>query len=90
MRSHEGYDKNTGLPIDKSYLESDLPDDLRCSIANMERSWAIEDSGKRDMDWDIYWSELNADINYAEVNDIISPEQAWYLREKYLRMERGA
>ena len=24
----------------------------------------------------------------AEVNQMISPDQAWYLREKYLRMER--
>ena len=36
----------------------------------------------------IAWCELNADINAAEVNQEITPEQAWYLREKYLRMKK--
>ena len=30
----------------------------------------------------------DTDINNAEVNQVISSEQAWYLREKYLRIER--
>ena len=55
----------------------------------MIASWVIEDSGKVDYHWDIAWSELNADINSAEVEQEISSEQAWYLREKYLRMKRG-
>ena len=38
--------------------------------------------------WDCDYCNLQSDINSAEVNQIISPEQAWYLREKYLRMER--
>ena len=38
--------------------------------------------------WDCDYCSLQSDINNAEVNRIISPEQAWYLREKYLRMER--
>ena len=54
----------------------------------MKKSWAIEDSGERDMHWDIYWCDFNADINSAEVDQVISSEQAWYLRRKYLRMER--
>lgn len=47
-----------------------------------------DDSGKVDLHWDLYWCELNADINFAEVEQQISTEQAEYLREKYLRMER--
>ena len=74
--------------MDQSYLECGLPDDLQASIQEMQKSWAIIDSGSRDPHWDIYWCNLNTDINSAEVERIISPEQAWYLREKYLRMER--
>lgn len=83
------YDSETGLPVDKTYLECGLPPYLQTSIKNMSASWAIEDSGKKDYHWDIFWCELNADINCAEVEQEISSEQAWYLREKYLRMKRG-
>ena len=83
------YDNQTGLPKSKKYLECDLPPYLQSSLENMIASWTIVDSGKKDMHWDIYWCELNADINSAEVGQEISTEQAWYLREKYLRMKRG-
>lgn len=83
------YNAETGLPEDKSYLECGLPPYLQISLDNMKKSWAIEDSGKRDYHWDLYWCELNADINSAEVDQIISAEQAQYLRSKYLRMEKG-
>ena len=82
------YDEK-GLPSDKAYLECGLPAYLQLSLENMKKSWHIEDSGKRDIHWDLCWCELNADINSAETDQTISSEQAWYLREKYLRMERG-
>ena len=85
----ERLDPETGRPENKEYLECGLPPYLQESIKNMKRSWEMEDSGKRDMHWDIYWCDLNADINSAEVDRLISPEQAWYLRTKYLRMERN-
>ena len=69
-------------------MECGLPEYLKISLANMKKSWAIEDSGQRDYHWDLYWGELNADINSAEINMSISSEQAWYLREKYLRLVR--
>ena len=78
-----------GLPKNKKYLECGLPPYLQSSLENMIASWKIIDSGKKDYHWDMYWSELNADINSAEVGQKISTEQAWYLREKYLRMKRG-
>lgn len=84
----EKLDEQTGRPKNKKYLECGLPPYLQKSLENMKRSWKIEDSGKRDPHWDIYWCDLNADINSAEVDRVISSEQAWYLREKYLRMER--
>ena len=83
------YDEVTGLPLDKGYLECGLPEFLQTSLKNMKKSWEIEDSGERDIHWDIYWCELNADINSAEVDNLISTEQAWYLRGKYLRMQRS-
>ena len=82
-------DKTTGKPKDKSYLECGLPIYLQKSLDAMKKSWAIEDNGGRDDHWDLYWCELNADINSSEVDKQISSEQAWYLREKYLRMKRG-
>lgn len=83
------YDNETGLPKSKEYLERGLPPYLQSSLENMIASWEKIDSGKKDYHWDMYWSELNADINSAEVEQEISSEQAWYLREKYLRMKRG-
>lgn len=82
-------DPETGRPENKKYLECGLPPDLQKSIENMKKSWEIEDSGRRDMHWDIYWCDLYADINAAETDQVISSEQAWYLRTKYLRMERN-
>lgn len=84
-----GYDEETGLPKSKKYLERGLPPYLQASLGNMIASWEIVGNGKIDYHWDLYWSELNADINSAEVEQEISAEQAWYLRETYLRMKRG-
>ena len=81
------YDINTGKPKDDSYLEKGLPKFLKKSLVAMINTWKIEDSGKRDLHFDIHWCELNADINSAETEQEISSEQAWYLRRKYLRME---
>lgn len=83
------YDSETGLPKSKEYLECDLPTYLQASLETMIASWKRIDSGQKDYRWDLYWCELNADINAAEVEQEISAEQAWYLREKYLRMRRG-
>ncbi|MDD6036504.1 MAG: hypothetical protein PUC30_09990 [Lachnospiraceae bacterium] len=83
------YEPETGHPENKAYLECGLPPYLLKSLENMKKSWEIEDAGGTDMHWDIYWCDLNADINAAEVDSVISSEQAWYLRQKYLRMERN-
>ena len=83
------YDEQTGLPKDNGYLEKGLPMYLQISLFNMIKSWKIVDGGKVDLHWDLYWCELNADINSAEVEEQITTEQARYLRRKYLRMESG-
>ncbi len=85
-------DKNNdeaGLPTNKEYLEYDLPEYLKDSIKQMIDSWELFDKDQKDMNWDLNWCELNADINSAEVEQEISSEAAWYLREKYLRMKKG-
>lgn len=89
LEEPQKFDAETGLPKNKGYLECGLPPYLQISLENMKKSWAIEDSGKRDLHWDLYWCELNADINSAETDGSISSEQAWYLRQKYLRLERN-
>ena len=88
MIDKKDYDKSTGLPLDESYLECGLPQYVQDSLDAMKKSWKIIDSGGEDLRWDCYWCELNADLNSAEVEGLISTEQAWYLREKYLRMEK--
>lgn len=82
------YNKETGKPLDKSYLECSLPKDIIESIELMNKSWERLDRGEEDLHWDCWWCQLSADINSAEVNQEISAEQAWYLRKKYLRMVR--
>ncbi len=81
------YDK-TGKPKDLRYLECGLPDFLQESIHIMEAAWEKLDSGVEYLHWDCDYCSLQSDINRAEVDQLISPEQAWFLREKYLRLER--
>ncbi len=79
---------HNGLPKDKSYLECGLPDFLRESICAMQEAWDKLERGEEYLRWDCDFCNLQTDINVAEVEQIISTEQAWYLREKYLRIER--
>lgn len=89
LDSQNSYDKESGLPADKAYLECGLPPYLQKSLDDMVKSWEIIDNGGKDDFWDLYWCELNASINSAETDQDISSQQAWYLREKYLRMDRS-
>ena len=81
------YDEETGLPIDKSYLEADLPDFLAKPIEQLKKSWVKHDNGEFS-DWDMDYCDVQSSINIAETENIITSEQAWYLREKYLRIQR--
>ena len=75
MLNNDLYDTETGLPIDRSYLEKNLPEYLYKSIAEMNRHWAMLDAGEEDLRWDLYWGDLCSDINSAEVDQEISSEQ---------------
>lgn len=76
------------LPNDMEYLECGLPAFLEESLDAMKLAWEKLDRGEKYLRWDCDYCNLQSDINSAEVNSIISEEQAWYLREKYLRIER--
>ena len=80
-------DEKTGKPLDQSYLEYDLPIFLQDSIHQMNESWEMIDAGKEDSIWDCNWCDLQSSINICEVEQLITSEQANFLRKKYLRME---
>lgn len=82
------YDARTRLPAENSYLECGLPAFLQESVDAMKAAWEKVDGGEFYLHWDCDFCNLQSDINSAEVNQIISAEQAWYLRERYLRIER--
>ncbi len=84
----ESHPAVTGLPEDRAYLECSLPGFLQASLEKMKEAWRRVDNGEAYTLWDCDFCELQSDINNAEVNGIISSERAWYLREKYLRIER--
>lgn len=77
----------TGRPADNSYLECGLPTFLQESVQTMAEAWRKLDAGQEYLHWDCDFCSLQSDINSAEVNQLISTEQAWYLREKYLRIK---
>lgn len=84
----EEYDEKSGLPLDKLYLECGFPGFLQESVEQMKIAWRKRDAGEEYLHWDCDFCNLQSDINSAEVNGMISSEQAWYLREQYLRIER--
>ena len=81
------YDIN-GKPVDNSYLECNLPEFLASSLSVYKDALEKSQNGKQVSLMDCYYCELQSDINSAEVNNIISSEQAWFLREKYLELVR--
>ncbi len=81
------YDIN-GKPVDNSYLECGLPAFLMDSLSTFKAAIEKQQSGVTVTLIDCYYCELQSDINSAEINNIISSEQAWYLRGKYLGLER--
>ena len=88
LSSSEYYDPETGKPVDRSYLECGLPEYLQESSSKMKECISKLERGEEYYRWDCDFMELQSDINCAEVDGNISSEQAWYLREKYLGMEK--
>ena len=64
---------------DKEYYEINLPGYLQHDLDAMkEGKWP----------YDCLWGELYGSINCAFIDGDITEDHAWYLREKYLDMER--
>lgn len=61
------------------YYEINLPEYLQHDLDAMK---------KGDEPYDCLWGELYGFINCAYIDGDITEEHAWYLREKYLNMER--
>ena len=76
-----------GAPIDKSYLECGLPPLLAHSVAAMQAALDKLERGEEYLHWDCDYCDLQTNINICEGGHLISPEQAWYLRRKYLGAE---
>lgn len=75
------------LDAEDNYLEHGLPEFLSESIQRMKDAWFKLDHNIPYTRWDCDYCDLQSEINNAEVNRIISPDQAWHLRRKYLRLE---
>lgn len=70
--------------------EDDKKNCMECGLPEwLEKSIQTYVDGQDSSIWDCLYCELQADINVAEVEQIITPAQAWHLREKYLGIERG-
>ena len=71
----EKYDRITGKPLDKAYLEKDLPAFLQYDLD--EYKHGLENNVSH---MDCLWSELYGSINSAFHGGRITEEQATYLR----------
>lgn len=82
------YDEKSGLPKDRSYLECGLLGFLQESLEQMKEAWKLLDAREDYLQWNCDYCSFQSDINVAEVDRLITSEQAWYLREEYLWIER--
>ena len=73
--------------IDECFIESDLPQSLIKAIEQFKIGQIKYSQGNYyeiDMDYD----ELNACINSAEISKEITENEAWFLRKKYLGIDK--
>lgn len=66
-------------------MERNLPPFLIKAIEQIKIAWEKYDAGETS-DLDCDYCELQSSINAAEVEHIITSEQAWYLRKKYFQI----
>ena len=71
-------------PIDTSY-----PDFLKKSIEAYLCGREKHESGRGYFEFDMDYCDLQTDINVCEVEQLISPSEAWMLRKKYLGITAG-
>ena len=73
-----------------NHYEAGLPAYLCTSLNKMKAAVKKIENGEEYLRYDCDYCELQSDINTAEVGGEISPDQAWYLRNKYLGIRREA
>ena len=73
-----------------NHYETALPKYLKASLDNMKKAIKLKASGQKYLRYDCDYCELQSDINTAEVSGEITPDQAWYLRSKYLGLVKEA
>ncbi|MBO5495296.1 MAG: hypothetical protein J5964_06215 [Eubacterium sp.] len=71
-----------------THYESVLPRYLKVSLDKMKKALELMEGGKKYLRYDCDYCELQSDINCAEVDGDISPDHAWYLRSKYLGIDK--
>ncbi len=64
-----------------SQKEIFIPDCLKQSVENYLKN-------ENTTLWDCYYCELQTDINVAEVEGMITSEEAWELREEFLGLKK--
>lgn len=72
-----------------THYEYVLPNYLKVSLDKMKKAIELMNSGKKYLRFDCDYCELQSDINVAEIEGDITPDQAWYLRSKYLGIDKG-
>lgn len=78
------------MKIDETniHYESVLPRYLKVSLDKMKKAIELMNSGQKYLNYDCDYCELQSDINCAEVDGDITPDQAWYLRSKHLGIDK--
>lgn len=73
-----------GKPVNKEYLEADLPESLQKAIDEY-----VQGEKEQVSHLDCLWGEVYGSINACQWGGRITKEQADYLRKKYLFGEEG-
>lgn len=75
------------IPVNTA-LEHSFPAWLQDSIKRFTDEYHKYQTGVSNTAFDCGILEFQSDINNAEVNDVISSDAAWYIREAYLGMKK--
>lgn len=68
--------------------ETNLPEFLQIDLDRYKQAQEDRRNGKEVSLIDCYYCERQSSINVCEVERIITPDHAWYLREKFLNIAR--
>lgn len=82
---HKG---KAGVKMEKYCTDSALPLFLRESINAFLEGKEKYESGVGYTEFDMDYCDLQTDINVCEVEQMITPEEAWQLRERYLGLQK--